>query len=277
MRSFSSTSRVTARTGYRLPHNVQLKKPILPTINNLETSESHPLWQFFHDGQFTRPMKDLVTSGRPWAVSELRRKSYDDLHSLWYVCLKEINKLKREGVIYSEMGSTRENTINNIVDSILSSMKHIRHVLTERQASVRNAQSIFAHEKEQFLNEFKEEFLNASNEDVAGKEWQMKIERLCWGIWGKNLETLDASQVDEELVEAVEWLANMFWQKFNVESSNGDLKNIIECSYVLMGGRTEEGFKNALKQIEDFRTGGEELPKNKSVMALKSFFEETSQ
>lgn len=69
--------------------------------------------------------------GRQWSVKELRRKSYDDLHKLWYVLYKEKNMLLTEQQL-----SRRRQLIFPQPDrfqKVQKSMGAIRQVLGERK------------------------------------------------------------------------------------------------------------------------------------------------
>ncbi|GBB98282.1 hypothetical protein RclHR1_03190014 [Rhizophagus clarus] len=98
------------------------------------------LYEFFQGGaKNPNPVptvKEMIT-GRAWTASELRRKSFEDLHKLWYVLLKERNLLgtmwleaKRWNKIHSQPWSEafRERTFK-----CQKSMARIKHVLSERR------------------------------------------------------------------------------------------------------------------------------------------------
>jgi len=72
---------------------VPLPKPVefLPKI---EVDPNHGLYAFFAgpDKLMNTPAEDRE-HGRAWSVEELRRKSWDDLQRLWWVCCRERNRI----------------------------------------------------------------------------------------------------------------------------------------------------------------------------------------
>lgn len=60
---------------------------------------SRGLDEFFEDSKkgWVWDEKKLNT-GRGWLAAELRKKSFNDLHSVWWACLKEQNKLASQQV-----------------------------------------------------------------------------------------------------------------------------------------------------------------------------------
>mmetsp|Transcript_43274 Transcript_43274/g.104612 ORF Transcript_43274/g.104612 Transcript_43274/m.104612 type:complete len:161 (-) Transcript_43274:67-549(-) len=69
--------------------------------------------------------------GRPWSVKELRRKSYDDLHKLWYVLYIERNMLLTE----QQLSRTRQLIFPQPqrMKKVQKSMAAIKQVLGERK------------------------------------------------------------------------------------------------------------------------------------------------
>ncbi|GJJ73445.1 large subunit ribosomal protein L47 [Entomortierella parvispora] len=64
-----------------------------PSLNRLKQLAFRPrgVEEFFENGKSIPTEKSWT--GRAWRASELRVKSFDDLHKLWYVLLKERNVL----------------------------------------------------------------------------------------------------------------------------------------------------------------------------------------
>ena len=69
--------------------------------------------------------------GRAWKSSELRLKSFDDLHKLWYVLLKEKNALLTE--YYDCQARNVSMPHPERLDKVKLSMKRLKGVLTERK------------------------------------------------------------------------------------------------------------------------------------------------
>jgi large subunit ribosomal protein L47 len=68
--------------------------------------------------------------GREWLASDLRNKSYEDLHELWYVLLKERNMLLTER--YLARTNREPMRAPQRMTKVRKSMARIKLVLTER-------------------------------------------------------------------------------------------------------------------------------------------------
>lgn len=195
------------------PH-LQITSPITPTAHNIVCPETHPLWQFFHDKQFIRPSSELDTSSRPWTVAELRRKSFQDLHSLWYHCLRERNRLVREIHLVRASLHTEVDSLVALDERVRTTMWRIRHVLSERDHAYRNAKLSpdFATQKDLLVKDFSKQFLEEKDED---KSWEL-LKRFQWSLFGIN-EVIESNvgHIDNTFVEGLKCVANLKLEKLS--------------------------------------------------------------
>lgn len=100
------------------------------TTPSSTTVDTSTLLDAFRD-PLSRADRTEAPVGRSWTVKELRRKSFDDLHKLWYVLYKERNMLSTEKVL------CRRNQVALVqpdrLRKVQKSMGAIRHVLGERK------------------------------------------------------------------------------------------------------------------------------------------------
>ncbi len=105
---------------------------------DVHVSPAHPLWQFFSADHTPVPLPNAAHQfGRAWTAEELRRKSFDDLHRLWYVCLRQRNILATQTEEKIKLGL--EYLEDEQGPLVRCTMARIKVVLTERFDAWENA------------------------------------------------------------------------------------------------------------------------------------------
>jgi large subunit ribosomal protein L47 len=124
--------------------------------SKIEADEKHGLWGFFNKEKTLLSLPDeLGNHGRAWTVQELRRKSWNDLHSLWWLCLKERNRLATENVERERLKAGYGDYESDERDkTIRKTMRAIRHTLTERWYVWDDARKLAEDDQEITLSEY---------------------------------------------------------------------------------------------------------------------------
>ncbi|THH30654.1 hypothetical protein EUX98_g3537 [Antrodiella citrinella] len=153
-RSFASIVPVTSKLSPSSPVNGQ-QRPQL----NIPVDPKHGLYGFFRQREEDGVVKydtlepyDMTTKS-----SELRRKSFKDLHTLWYVLLRERNLLatqREEGRRLQVSPNRTSNTPK--AHRVRKSMARIKYVVNERRIAYERAVEIFAQKRAVLLGEVEE-------------------------------------------------------------------------------------------------------------------------
>ena len=111
--------------------------PTLSAVRSFRVTRPAFGLEEFYDAQHRTNVPEDSKAGRAWEAAELRRKSFDDLHKLWYVLYKERN------VLLTESARARRNTMRlknpQRKTAVQKSMARIKQVLAERRAAYRKA------------------------------------------------------------------------------------------------------------------------------------------
>ena len=132
----------------------------IPTASDrhskIEVDENHGLWGFFNKEKTLLSLPDeLGNHGRAWSVQELRRKSWNDLHCLWWLCLKERNRLATEKVERNRLKAGYGDYESDERDkTIRKTMRAIKHTLTERWYVWEDARKLAQDDPEIVLSEY---------------------------------------------------------------------------------------------------------------------------
>ncbi|KAI7907126.1 mitochondrial 39-S ribosomal protein L47 (MRP-L47)-domain-containing protein [Cokeromyces recurvatus] len=99
---------------------------------NIEnTAKPKGLYQFFENNE---ALPKQIWTGRAWKTQELRQKSFEDLHKLWYVLLKERNVLATQKEEARRLRVLKQIWTNQgRMKKCQKSMARIKCVLYERQ------------------------------------------------------------------------------------------------------------------------------------------------
>ncbi|KAI0098222.1 mitochondrial 39-S ribosomal protein L47 (MRP-L47)-domain-containing protein [Nemania sp. FL0031] len=124
------------RSGLRWRMNIDKSQTPQPAKYKpkVQVDPNHGLWDFFYAKDKLLLTPDESTEhGRAWTVEELRHKSWDDMHKLWWVCVKEQNRLatarkERRRLKFTDGGDEGEARFREV----RKTMWAIKHALTER-------------------------------------------------------------------------------------------------------------------------------------------------
>lgn len=143
--SFLNTfSTATTATAFKTKTNTTAATAPKTKIVKTKSRTIRGLEEFFEDG---KSLPNLLVDkqkvyGREWLASELRMKSFSDLHSLWFILLKEMNLLHTQRAEAKRVDLPWEGKARMVRCKF--SMARIKTVLSEREDVWLRAKKVYS-------------------------------------------------------------------------------------------------------------------------------------
>eukprot|EP01135_Chromosphaera_perkinsii_P012365 Nk52_evm1s2648 gene=Nk52_evmTU1s2648 len=143
---------MNGRTGSSLGSLLRRGRSVVQGGSNSSSIQIHntsfrlraPVEDFFRVNRWTVARDEV--GGREWEAGDLRLKSNEDLHKLWYVLLKEKNMLLTYYHEKRRLGYKMERGMP-LVDPVARSMARVKFVLHERKLALEAAAVEFEKKK----------------------------------------------------------------------------------------------------------------------------------
>ncbi len=123
-----------------------LPQPVLDPARRsaVQVDPDHGLWGFFSkERTLISTPEEMNGYGRSWTIQELRGKDWDDLHKLWWTCVKEQNRIATGELerkrLAGEDGMYGDYEASERSKEVKRTMRATRFVLTERWYAYENA------------------------------------------------------------------------------------------------------------------------------------------
>ncbi|KAI8848688.1 mitochondrial 39-S ribosomal protein L47 (MRP-L47)-domain-containing protein [Chytridium lagenaria] len=114
--------------------------PEIPSSASVSVGSGRGLLDFFDSEKGWSWRENEKPTGRAWTAAELRGKSFEDLHRLWWVCLKEINLLESQRL--EAFRFRRKFPHDDRVKQVRLTMRRVKVVLWERRIAYLQSQAI---------------------------------------------------------------------------------------------------------------------------------------
>lgn len=194
---------------------VTLRPPIVPTHKNFDVNPNHPLWAFFPGGsKCTSPVRsedEIDRESRMWTHTELRRKSFEELHVLWYKVLLDRNVLAREVRYAQAIKHSKVLSHMEADKKLMTTHKRIRQVLLERQTAYERVQTMTS-KQQHYLRGFARRYVSADEHSPLDAQL-LRLMHAFFGIKTEALMTPEPPAVDEKFVAGVEYVARVKLQR----------------------------------------------------------------